>query len=339
MAPTVVVGPTLATPPALVSYEEIVEARERLRGVAVRTPLLHSLDLSEELGGEIRLKCESLQRAGAFKIRGAYNFLSQLDPAVLARGVVAYSSGNHGLGVALAARLLGTHALVVMPLTAPRIKQDRARRLGADVILEGYTSLERRSRAEAIAAETGRTVVPGFDDCRIMAGQATIGAEIVEEWPDVDTVVVPCGGGGMIGGIAVAIRSRLPDARVIGVEPAAAPSMTAALAAGAPVLLGRTSTIADGLAAVRVSDLTLAHARALVDKVVTVEEEALRQATVWLLLREKLVVEFSGAAGVAALQSSRVQVDGHRVAVVVSGGNIDPSAIYALLHDRGEVTS
>ena len=318
---------------ALLSPGEIRAAYERVRGVVRRTPLLPAQDLGAELGCEVRLKCESLQRAGAFKIRGAYNFLAQLEPSSRARGVVAYSSGNHAQGVALAARLLGTHALVVMPVTAPSIKQEGARRLGAEVVLEGHTSVERRRRAEAIAAETGRTVVPGFDHRWIIAGQGSVGVEIAEDWPEVDTVVVPCGGGGLMSGIAVAIRSALPSARVIGVEPVAAPSMTAALAAGAPVLLAPTRTIADGLAAVRVSDLTLAHARALVAQIVTVEEHALRDATKWLFVREKLVVEFSGAAGVAALRSQGIDLRGRRVAVVLSGGNIDPAAIRGLFTD------
>jgi threonine dehydratase len=319
---------------SLLSREEIAEARERLSGVALRTPLLPSPELSELLGGEVRLKCESLQRAGAFKIRGAFNFLSRLDNPELQRGVVAYSSGNHALGVALAARLLGAHAVVVLPVTAPSIKQEGVRRLGAEVVLHGYTSVERRQRAEAIALATGRTVVPGFDDRRIMAGQATIGVEIAEEWPDVDTVLVPCGGGGMLGGIAAAMAWRQPQARTIGVEPAAAPSMTAALAAGAPVLLERTRTIADGIAAVRVSDLTLAHARSLVSEMVIVAEEEIREAAVWLFLREKLVAEFSGAAGVAALLSGRVRAAGRRTAVVISGGNMDPSVMSELFGDR-----
>jgi threonine dehydratase len=315
---------------ALVTPGEITAARARLDGVAARTPLVASPELSAIMGAEIRLKCESLQSGGSFKIRGAFNYLSQLDDAALKRGVVTFSSGNHAQGVALAARLLGTHAVAVMPLSAPAIKQEGARRLGAEVVLDGFTSVERRTRAEAIAAETGRTVVPGFDDPRIVAGQGTIGFEIIEDWPDVDTVLVPCGGGGLLSGIAVAIRCLSPDVRVIGVEPVAAPSMTAALTAGAPVLMDRTRTIADGLAAVRVSDLTLAHVRALVHEIVTVEEEALRAATAWHFLHDKLVVEFSGAAGVAALRSGRIETRGRRIAVVISGGNIDPSAIIEL---------
>jgi threonine dehydratase len=314
----------------LVSVHDIHAACARLRGVALLTPLLPSVELGTELQAEVRLKCESLQRAGAFKIRGAYNFLAQLDADERARGVVAFSSGNHAQGVALAARLLGMSAVVVMPVTAPVIKQDGARRLGAEVVLEGYTSVDRKQRAEAIARETGRVVVPGFDDRRIIAGQGTIGVEIAEQWPDVDTVVVPCGGGGLISGIAVAIKAVKPDARIIGVEPTAAPSMTKARAAGKPVLLPPTRTIADGLAAVRVSDLTLAHSAALVDEMVTVDEEAIRDSTAWLFLRQKLVVEYSGAAGVAALRSGVIDIRGRRVAIVLSGGNIDPIAIREL---------
>jgi threonine dehydratase len=329
----------VSPPVRLVSSAEVDEARARLDGVVARTPLLSSPDLSTLTGADVRLKCESLQHGGAFKIRGAFNFLSQLDAPARARGVVTYSSGNHAQGVALAARLLGTHAIAVMPLSAPPIKQNGARRLGAEVVLEGYTSVERRTRAESIAADTGRTVVPGFDDRRIVAGQGSIGLEIAEDWPEVDTVVVPCGGGGLLSGIAVALRSRLPDVRVIGVEPEAAPSMTAALAAGLPVLLGRARTIADGLAAVRVSDLTLAHVQALVHEIVTVEEEALRAATAWLFLRDKLVVEFSGSAGVAALRSGRIETRGRRIVVVLSGGNIDPSAISELFSATGPTIS
>jgi threonine dehydratase len=325
---TVVDG--VSAPARLVSAAEIAEARARLRGIARRTPLLPSPELSDATGAEVRLKCESLQLGGAFKIRGAFNFLCQLDVRVRARGVVTYSSGNHALGVAHAARLLDIGVVAVLPLSAPRIKQDRVRRLGAEVVLEGYTSVERRARAEAIAATTGRVVVPGFDDRRIVAGQGTIGLEIAEQWPEVDTVVVPVGGGGLVSGIAVATRSRIPHARILGVEPAAVPSMTAALAAGKPVLLDGVRTIADGLGAVRVSDLTLAHVQAMVQEVVTVEEAELRAAAAWLFLHEKLVVEFSGAAGVAALRAGRVDVRGRRIAIVLSGGNIDPAAISEL---------
>jgi len=322
-----------ADTPPLVSLDELEAARERLREVVVRTPLLPSPDLSATLGANVRLKCESLQRAGAFKLRGAYNFLSQLDAETRARGVVTYSSGNHAAGVALAGQLLGASVIAVMPVTSPEIKRANVRRFGAHVVLEGYTTVERRARAESMAAETGRVVVPGFDDRRVMTGHGSIGLEIVEEWPEVDMVLVPCGGGGLLSGVAAAVKAVRPSARVVGVEPTAAPSMTAALAAGAPVLLERSTTIADGLAAVRVSELTLAHTQALVERVVTVEEQALRDAATWLFLREKLVVEFSGAAGVAALRAGLLETRGCRIAVVLSGGNIDPSSIRELFAD------
>jgi len=334
-SPTTHIGPAAA----LVSIDEIEAARDRLRGVTVRTPLLHSPDLSSELGADVRFKCESLQRAGAFKLRGAYILLSHLEEDTRARGVLTYSSGNHAAGVALAGQLLGAPVIAVMPVTSPEIKRANVRRFGAEVVLEGYTTVERRARAEAIAAETGRVVVPGFDDRRVITGHGSIGGEIVDEWPEVDMVLVPCGGGGLLSGIAAAIKGVKPEASVIGVEPAAAPSMTAALAAGVPVLLERSTTIADGLAAVRVAELTLAHTQALVERIVTVEEEALRDATAWLFLREKLVVEFSGAAGVAALRAGALETRGRRIAVVLSGGNIDPSSIRALFSDSPAVPS
>ncbi|MEZ4416260.1 MAG: threonine/serine dehydratase [Gemmatimonadota bacterium] len=314
----------------LVGLEDVRAAAERLRGVVERTPLLHSETLSEEVGAEVRLKCESLQRAGAFKIRGAYNFLSKLSTEELQRGVITYSSGNHAQAVALAARLLGTRAVVVMPITAPAIKRTGAARLGAEVILEGTTSLERRDRALQIQAEQDLTMVPPFDHPDIIAGQGTVGLEIVEEWPDVDVVLVCVGGGGLASGCGVSLRALKPEATLYAVEPTGAAALRAALDAGEPVTLPRIDTIADGLAPVRAGDLTFRHIRALYDDVVLVEDHEIRAAASVLLTRVKLVVEFSGAAGVAALRSGRLPLAGRRVAVVLSGGNLDPSLLSQL---------
>ncbi len=309
----------------LVGLADIEDAADRLAGVVKRTPLLPSDTLSEEVEADVRLKCESLQRAGAFKIRGAYNFISRLSPDELSRGVITYSSGNHAQAVALAARLLGTKATVVMPTTAPAIKRAGAQRLGAEVVFEGTTSIERKVRAEALQAEGGLSMVPPFDDPVIIAGQGTVGLEIAREWPDVDVLIACVGGGGLASGCGVALRALCPNAELYAVEPAGAASMRAGWDAGEPVTLAGVDTIADGLAPVRSGDLTLRHIRALYDDIILVEDHEIRAAASLLLTRGKLVVEFSGAAGVAALRSGRIPVSGKRVAVVLSGGNLDPA--------------
>lgn len=319
-------SPTIPAGGALVSLSQVEAAAGRIRGAAIRTPLLACPELSEELGREVRLKCESLQRTGSFKIRGAYNFVSGLDDDVRARGVITYSSGNHAQAVALAARLHGVEAVVVMPTTAPAVKREGAERLGAEVVEEGTTSLERKERAEALAAERGLAMVPPFDDPAIIAGQGTVGMEIAETWPGVKTVAIPIGGGGLASGCSVALRALLPKVRLVGVEPVGAASMRAALDAGEPVALDTIDTIADGLAPVRSGELTFLHVRELMDDVVTVEDDAIREAARWLVGRRKLVVEYSGAAALAALLGGLVAGDGP-TAVVLSGGNLDPSLL------------
>ena len=314
----------------LVTLGEIEAAAKRIQGIAVRTPLLPFPELSEELGGDIRLKCESLQPAGSFKIRGAFNFLAQLSEEELDRGVITYSSGNHAQALALAARSKGIRAVVVMPTTAPDVKVAGAKRLGAEVVFEGTTSYERQSRAEAIAQAEGLTMVPPFDHSYIIAGQGTVGREIAQDWPEVEVVLAPIGGGGLTSGIAVALKALLPHVEVVGVEAKGAPAMRTALDAGEPVTLERVDTIADGLKPVRTGDLTFRHARQLFDDVVLVEDEAIRAATALLLFQRKLVVEFSGAAPVGALISKAFEVRGRRVAVVLSGGNLDPSVMGTL---------
>jgi threonine dehydratase len=299
--------------------------------VVVRTPLLPSDALSEELRAEVRLKCESLQRAGSFKARGAQNFVLQLPDEQVAGGVITYSSGNHAQAVALAARTRGVPALVVMPTTAPRVKVEGARRLGAEVVFEGTTSVERKRRAEAIADERRLCMVPPFDHSWIIAGQGTVGLEIVEDFEDVDLIVAPIGGGGLCSGTAAAVRRLRPDARVVGVEPEGAASMRAALDAGRTVELERVETVADGLAPVRAGELTFEHVRELVDEVVTVDDVAIQEATALLLHRHKLVVEFSGAASVAALRRGRIEgTEGSKVCAVLSGGNLDPQLMRGL---------
>jgi threonine dehydratase len=316
---------------ALVPFREVEAAAERLRGVAVRTPLVEAPELASDGDVQVRLKLESLQRSGSFKFRGAYNFVARLGDDEVARGVITYSSGNHAQAVALAARLRGVPATVVMPTTAPAVKKEGAERLGARVILEGTTSLERRARAEAIQSEEGLAMVPPFDDPFIIAGQATSAMEAAEEWPELDTWVVPIGGGGLASGSGVTLRHLRPDARIIGVEPEGAAAMRASLDAGEPVTLPRIDTIADGLAPSRPGDLTFHHVRELFDDVVTVPDEAIREAAHFLLHRQKVVVEYSGAATVAALRGGAVTEPGRHIVCVVSGGNLDPSIQRELL--------
>ncbi len=317
--------------PGLVPLAAVEAAAERIRGTVVRTPLIPDADLSESLGGEVRLKCESLQKAGAFKARGAYNFVAQLSPEELARGVITYSSGNHAQAVAFAAGLKGVRAVVVMPTTAPKVKSDGARRLGARVEFAGTTSEHRRERAEEIAEAEGLVMVPPFDHPWIIAGQGTVALEVFEDWPDVDTLVVPIGGGGQMAGCAAALRRLKPEASIVGVEPAGAPTMRRALDAGGPETLDRVDTIADGLAPTRAGDLTFAHAAALLDDVVLVEDGDIRRATAHLITRRKLVVEYSGAATVAALMSGRVAAADRNVCAVLSGGNLDTSLLGEIL--------
>jgi threonine dehydratase len=315
----------------LVGLTEIESAARRLAGVIIPTPLLDADSISEASDATVRIKCESLQRAGSFKIRGAYNFLSQLSDDEVANGICTYSSGNHGQAVALAGKLRGVRVVVVMPTTAPKIKRDGAERLGAELVFEGTMSVERQERAEALATEEGLVIVPPYDHRHIIAGQGTVGREIAQEWPDVDMVLVPIGGGGLASGVAASVKRMLPTAKVVGVEPEGAASMRLALDRGSPKMLVSIETIADGLAPVIAGQLTFEHARDLMDDVVTVNDKAIRMATLHLIEHEKLIVEYSGAATTAALLSEKVNVQGRRVAAVVSGGNLDAAILAKLV--------
>lgn len=312
---------------SLVTLNDIHAARERITPAARVTPLL---PVGSPLQGRppLFLKCESLQPMGAFKIRGAFNMIAQLDPEARARGVITYSSGNHGQAVALSAQILGAPAVIVMPTTAPAVKVEGAKSYGADVQFAGTTSTARQQHAETEAARRGLTIVPPFDHPWIIAGQATAGLEILEQCPGVSAVFVPIGGGGQVSGIAAAIKLSRPSVRIVGVEPAGAPTMKTALAAGEPVTLEKTASIADGLLTIRAGDLTFEHAKAFVDEVVTVEDEAIASAIAWLFRRARLVAEPSGAAATAAVLLGLGGADTASGAVVsmVSGGNVSPEA-------------
>jgi threonine dehydratase len=319
----------------LVSLAGIQEARQRIARVARLTPLV---DVSAPAGRPLFLKCESLQPGGAFKIRGAYNMVAQLTDDERRRGVITYSSGNHGQAMALAARALGAPAVVVMPTTAPRMKVDGTRSFGAEVIFEGTTSSDRRARAELEARARGLTIVPPFDHEWIIAGQGTIGLEVLEQLPDVAAIVVPIGGGGLVAGIAAAVKQTRPNVRIIGVEPSGAAAMKASIDEGRPVTLAKTASVADGLMPVRPGDLTFAHVREFVDAVVTVEDDQIVDAVVWAFNLAKIVAEPSGAASIAAVLTGAADtpspIEGPIVAIV-SGGNID-AATLANLSATGE---
>jgi threonine dehydratase len=315
----------------LVGLPEIEAAARRLQGIAIPTPLIFADSVAEEVDAKVHVKYESLQRAGSFKIRGAYNFVSQLSDEQVGAGLVTYSSGNHGQAVALAGKLRRVRTVVVVPTTTPKVKRDGVGRLGGELVFEGTTSLERKAKAYELAEREGLVVVPPFDHRHIIAGQGTVGLEIARDWPDVDVVLVPVGGGGLVSGVAAAVKRVLPKTRVIGVEPEGSASMRLALDNGSPAPLPEIETICDGLAPVMAGLLTFEHVRALVDDVITVSDEAVRRATAQLIMRQKAVVEFSGAAAVAAMLSGRLDVGGQRVAAIVSGGNMDPAIMSGLI--------
>ena len=314
----------------LVTIQDLRRAAEILAPVAVRTPLLYDDVLSERLGAEIRYKPECLQRAGAFKFRGAYNYLHSLPADVRARGVVAPSSGNHGQGVAMAARLFGVPATVVMPTNVTSAKRAGAERLGARIVLAGTTTHERADKAREICEAENLTMVHPYDDAMIIAGQGTVGLEIADDLPDVEMVLVPVGGGGLSAGVATALKLMIPNARLIGVEPVSAPKLYRAREEGSPVKLDSTGGLADGLQATEIGGRPFIHHQAYIDDVVLVDDEPLPAAMRHLLDRLKIVVEPSGAITVAALMTGVVKPARSTVAVL-SGGNIEWQGLRKLI--------
>ena len=314
----------------LVTIQDLRRAAEILAPVAVRTPLLYDDVLSDKLRASIRYKPECLQRAGAFKFRGAYNYLHSLPEDVRARGVVAPSSGNHGQGVAMAARLFGIPATVVMPTNVTAAKRAGAERLGARIVLAGTTTHERADKAREICDAEGLTMVHPYDDPMIIAGQGTVGLEIAEDLPDVEMVLVPVGGGGLSAGVATAMKLMIPVVRLVGVEPVSAPKLYRAREKGAPVKLESTGGLADGLQASEIGGRPFLHHQAYLDDVVLVDDEPLPSAMRHLLDRMKIVVEPSGAITVAALMTGAVKPARSTVAVL-SGGNIEWAGLRQLL--------
>ena len=306
-----------------VGLDDIRAARMLLEGVSRTTPLEGLRGLSEQVGAPVLLKCENLQRTGSFKIRGAYVRIARLSDVERSRGVVAASAGNHAQGVALAASLLGCASTVFMPAAAPLPKVAATAAYGASVRHAGHTVDQALLAAYAFAAETGAVLIHPFDHVDVIAGQGTVGLEVLEQRPDVRTVVVCTGGGGLVAGIAAAVKGLRPDVRVVAAQASGAASFPASLAAGRPVPLKTMSTMADGIAVGCPGEVTFAHVRDLVDDVVTVDEEALSRALLLCLERAKLVVEPAGAAALAAVMEDPTGFEGPVVAVL-SGGNIDP---------------
>ena len=319
----------------LVSLSEIVAARRRLEGAIVRTPCVPSAALSELTGAEIVCKQEHLQRTGSFKERGARNALAQLPPEAARRGVIAASAGNHALGLAWHGRQLGVPVTVVMPRFAPLVKVSRCRQFGATVRLHGDTFDEARLEATRLAGEQQLAYIHPFDDPHVIAGQGTLAFEILEQTPEVEAVLVPVGGGGLLAGLATVFSELKPEVQVIGVEPASAACFAAGLAAGEPVRVPTRFTLADGLAVAEAGRHTLAIARPLVHHMVQVGEEALALAILRLAELEKCIIEGAGAAGLAALLGGGVpELAGRRVVLLLSGGNIDPLA-HSRVIERG----
>jgi threonine dehydratase len=311
----------------IVTLADILAARARLDGITVRTPLI-PLDYE---GRTLYLKPENLQPIGAFKLRGAYNKIASLTDEERARGVITYSSGNHAQGVAYAARALQTKAVIVMPRNAPAIKREATAALGAEIVFVGPSGVERQIKAEELAAAHGYVIVPPYDDEKIIAGQGTAGLEILEDLPEVELVLVPVGGGGLISGISTAIKLSKPDVKVIGVEPELGADAQASLRAGEIVKFPAEqvlSTCADGLRAQYIGTLTFEHIRRYVDDIVTVTEDEIMQAAAILAQNPKTVAEPSGAVATAAFLFHREQLPASNLAVaVISGGNIDPDLL------------
>ena len=306
------------------SYAEVAAAHERIRSVARRTPVLASATIDARTGARVHFKCENFQRMGAFKFRGAYNALSQLTPEQKRKGVVAFSSGNHAQAIALAGRLLGVPAVIVMPTDAPKVKLEATRGYGAEVILYDSMSDDRQKITEALAVERGLTLIPPFDHPHVAAGQGTVAKELFEDTGPLDLLLVPCGGGGLLSGCAVAARQLSPRCRVIGVEPAAGDDGAQSFRSRTLVTIPTPVTVADGARTGSLGpNVTFPTILKNVDDFVTVDDDVLLKAMFYLWERMKIVVEPTGALAACALLEGKVEAKGKTVGVVISGGNVD----------------
>jgi threonine dehydratase len=318
----------------VIGPDDVRAAADRLAGVAHRTPPLGSRTLDERTGGRVHVKAECFQRGGAFKFRGAYNKISSLPPETLARGVLAFSSGNHAQAVALASRLLGTRATILMPEDSPTAKLEATRGYGAEIVTYDRWTDDREEIGERLGAERGLELVRPYDDPLVMAGQGTAALELLEDAPPLDVLVAPLGGGGLAAGTATIAKSLLPGIRVVGVEPEAGDDHRRSLAAGERVRVEVPRTIADGLGAVEPGRLTFEVNSRLLDGAVTVSDGEIVDAMAFLFDRMKLVVEPSGAVGIAALLTGKLDVAGREVGVVISGGNVGAARFAELVGAR-----
>jgi threo-3-hydroxy-L-aspartate ammonia-lyase len=306
-----------------VTYEEVAAASRRLQGVASRTPVMTSRTLDDQLGAEVFLKCENLQRTGTFKFRGAYHAISRLSPAERHRGVLTYSSGNHAQAIALASRLLGAAATIVMPRDAPAAKRRATEGYGARIVPYDRATEKREEIARRLQAETDPVLIPPFDHPDVIAGQGTAAKELLEDTGPLDILLVPCGGGGLLSGCALAMRRLSPGGRVVGVEPELADDATRSFRTGTLQTVFNPRTIADGARTASLGALTFPLVRQHVDDMVTVSDEDLVRTMRFLWERMKLVVEPTGALGLAATYRGKLAAAGKRVGVILSGGNVD----------------
>ena len=310
----------------MVTYDDIVAAASRLAGIAHRTPVLTSRTLDERLGCRIFFKCENLQRMGAFKFRGAYNAVVRLSAEERSRGVIAYSSGNHAQAVALASQLLGITATIVMPQDAPRPKRDATAGYGATVVFYDPATEDREEVTRRLQREGGATLIPPFDHPDVIAGQGTAARQLLEDASDLDVLLVPCGGGGLLSGSAIAARHLAPACRVVGIEPEAGDDGTRSFRTGVLQTVHNPATIADGARTPSLGAITFPLIRAYVDDMSTVTDAEIVAAMRFLWERMKLVVEPTGALGLAAALAGKADVAGRRVGVILSGGNVDLAA-------------
>ena len=307
----------------MVSFEDVQAAAQRLQGIAHRTPVATSRTLDERLGASLFLKCENLQRMGAFKFRGAYNAVAQLSAQERARGVLTYSSGNHAQATALACRLLGAQATIVMPQNAPRAKRCATEGYGARIVAYDPAREKREDVAERLRRDGDPVLIPPYDHADVIAGQGTAARELIEEAGALDLLLVPCGGGGLLSGSALAARALAPSCRVVGVEPELADDATRSFRTGTLQTVSNPPTIADGARTPSLGTLTFPLVRANVDDMATVSDDDLVRAMRFAFERLKLVVEPTGVLGLAAALAGRVDVRGKRVGVILSGGNVD----------------
>jgi len=317
-----------------VTFADVQDAAARLQGIANRTPVMTSRTLDAQVNAEVFMKCENFQRVGAFKFRGAYNAISHLSDAEKARGVITYSSGNHAQATALVGRLLGVKTTIVMPADAPATKRAATEGYGADVVEYNPHEADRKQLAEALADEHGYTVIPPYDYKHVIAGQGTTALELLTDVPDLDLLLVCCGGGGLLSGCAIAAKATQPTCQVIGIEPALADDATRSFHSGELVTIHNPPTIADGTRTPSLGpDYTFPLVLEYVDDMRTVSEDAIKDAVRFAFYRLKLVVEPSGGLSLAGLLSGAVAGDGRRVGVVISGGNIDAATMTAILNE------